>query len=163
MSDRVALYVGSFDPVTLGHLDIVQRACQLFDRVIVAVAHNAEKNALFSPSQRVALLQLALADYDSVHVTSFEGLTVDFANQHQINVLIRGLRSGADFEQEKPLAQMNHAVSFSAIETVFLATTPMHAAVSSSLVRELIRHRAFDRLAPFLPASVIEFITASDS
>lgn len=151
-----ALYAGSFDPITLGHIDIIRRAMYLFDEVVVAVAQNTQKSCMFSIDQRVAMVQAACQG-TQVIVETYGGLTVDYARESGITTLVRGLRSAADFEAEKPLAQMNAQIA-DGIETVFLASQPQHAAISSSLVRELITMRAYDRLDAFLPVSVIELI-----
>lgn len=155
---RRALYAGSFDPITLGHIDIIRRAVFLFDEVIVAVAHNTQKNTLFSVEQRLAMVQSACCGAGVV-VETYDGLTADYAQQAGVTTLIRGLRSAADFDAERPLAQMNAEIA-DGLETAFLAARPVHAATSSTLVRELILMKAYDRLEAFLPISVIEMIEA---
>jgi pantetheine-phosphate adenylyltransferase len=157
MSLTRGLYAGSFDPITLGHMDIIQRAADFFDELIVGVACNTQKDALFSVEQRVAMIQAACHDLSNVSVKVLDGLTVDFALQHQVTALVRGLRSAADFEAEYPMAQMNQTLS-DGLETVFLATQPRYAGISSSLVKELIRMQANDRLCYFLSPSVVEYI-----
>lgn len=155
---RRALYAGSFDPITLGHVDIIRRALCLFDEVVVAVAHNTQKLSMFSIEKRIAMVQAACRG-TTVVVETYDGLTVDYAQASNVTVLVRGLRSAADFEAEKPLAQMNARIA-GGIETVFLASQPQHAAISSSLVRELIMLKAYDRLDAFLPVFVIEMLQA---
>ena len=148
---RVALFPASFDPVTNGHLDIVSRALRLFDRLVVAVAVNVEKNEAFSLAERLECLEQVLSDEARVSITSFEGLTVDFAREIGAQVIIRGVRAMSDFEYEFEMALMNKHL-YSEIETVFLMASPEYLYVSSSRLKELVRFgRAVDE---FVPASV---------
>jgi pantetheine-phosphate adenylyltransferase len=131
-----AVYPGSFDPITNGHLDIIQRALKVFDEVTVLVAHNARKTGLFTTEERVQLIRESLAPDDNVLVESFEGLLVDYAAQRQINVVLRGLRAVADFEYEGQMANMNRHL-YPQLETFFMMTSADNFYVSSSLVREV--------------------------
>ncbi len=132
-----AMYPGTFDPITLGHEDLVRRAVRLFDRVVVAIAANPESKApMFSVEERVALASAALADIDNVEVTGYKGLTVDFAREHGLTVIIRGLRAVSDFEYEFQLANMNRHLT-DEVETAFLTPTEKYMFISSSLVREV--------------------------
>ncbi len=132
-----AMYPGTFDPITLGHEDLVRRAVRLFDRVVVAIAANPESKApMFSVEERVALASAALADIDNVEVTGYKGLTVDFACEHGLTVIIRGLRAVSDFEYEFQLANMNRHLT-DEVETAFLTPTEKYMFISSSLVREV--------------------------
>ncbi len=132
-----AMYPGTFDPITLGHEDLVRRAAALFDRVVVAIADNpGSKAPLFTTEERVAMAANALADIDNVEVTGYAGLTVDFALEHDLRVIIRGLRAVSDFEYEFQLATMNRNLT-ERVETVFLTPTEHFTFVSSSLVREI--------------------------
>ena len=132
-----AMYPGTFDPITLGHEDLVRRAAMLFDRVVVAIADNpGSKAPLFSTEERVEMAASALADLDNVEVTGYAGLTVDFALQHNLRVIIRGLRAVSDFEYEFQLANMNRALTED-VETVFLTPTDRYTYISSTLVREV--------------------------
>jgi len=131
-----AIYPGTFDPITLGHTDIVSRASSLFDRLIVAVAGSTAKNTVFSADERVALAAEILCDFANVEVKRFDGLMVDFARQEQASVVLRGLRAVTDFEYEFQLAGMNRKL-MPECDTVFLPTTERYTYISSSLVREI--------------------------
>jgi pantetheine-phosphate adenylyltransferase len=126
---------GSFDPVTLGHLDVIGRAAALVDDVVVAVGSNMSKRAWFTPDERVAMLRDACADWPNVTVALFDGLLVDFCLAEGVGAIAKGLRSAADFDYELPMAQMNARLS--GVDTVFLPTSPQWSFVSSSLVREV--------------------------
>ncbi len=132
-----AMYPGTFDPITLGHEDLVRRAARLYDRVVVAIAANPGLKApMFTVGERVELAKAALSDIENVEVTGYEGLTVDFANEHDLIVIIRGLRAVSDFEYEFQLANMNRHLT-EEVETVFLTPTEKYTFISSSLVREV--------------------------
>ncbi|MEM7430618.1 MAG: pantetheine-phosphate adenylyltransferase [Pseudomonadota bacterium] len=132
-----AMYPGTFDPVTLGHEDLVRRASTLFDRVVVAIAENTGSKApMFSVDERVAMAKNALAEFGNVDVMSYAGLTVDFAQEHGLRVIVRGLRAVSDFEYEFQLANMNRHLT-DEVETAFLTPTEKYAYISSSLVKEV--------------------------
>ena len=131
-----AMYPGTFDPITLGHEDLVRRAICLFDRVVVAVATNPSKETMFSLEERIALAQTVLEDFDNVEVMGYTGLTVNFAQDHNLQVIIRGLRAISDFEYEFQLANMNRHLTAD-VETVFLTPNETYTYISSSLVREI--------------------------
>ena len=133
---KIAVYPGTFDPITNGHSDIVERAARLFDRVIVAIAANADKTPVFPLEERVALAKTALSHVRVVEVCSFDCLLVDFMRQHSAQVILRGLRAVSDFEYEFQLASMNRQLAPD-IETMFLTPAEQYAFVSSSLVREI--------------------------
>jgi pantetheine-phosphate adenylyltransferase len=130
------MYPGTFDPITLGHEDLVRRATRLFDRVVVAIAANPGKEPMFSLNERVALARSVLREFDSVEVTGYAGLTVDFAKEHGLRVIVRGLRAISDFEYEFQLANMNRHLT-DEVETAFLTPTETYTYISSSLVREI--------------------------
>jgi pantetheine-phosphate adenylyltransferase len=132
---RRAVCPGSFDPVTRGHLDIIGRAAQLFDEVVVAVGRNPGKNALFQPDERVSMLVEACSAWPGVSVTLFDGLLVDFCRAVGVPVIVKGARSEADFGYELPMAHMNRALT--GVDTVLLPSAPEWSFVSSSLVREV--------------------------
>ena len=134
--ERVCIYPGSFDPVTVGHMDIIRRARRLFDRVVVAVLHNPAKTGCFPVAERLDMLQCACRDMDGVSVAAFDGLLVDFAHQEGACAVVRGIRAIGDYEAEKTMADIN-ARLMPEMETVFLTTRPELACVSSSAVREL--------------------------
>ncbi len=132
-----AMYPGSLDPITLGHEDLVKRSSSLFDRVVVAIAANTgSKSPMFSVDERVDMARAALSDIGNVEVTSYDGLTVDFAREHGLRVIIRGLRAVSDFEYEFQLANMNRHLT-DEVETAFLTPTEKYTFISSSLVREV--------------------------
>jgi pantetheine-phosphate adenylyltransferase len=134
---RRAVCPGSFDPVTNGHLDVISRAAQLFDEVVVAVFPNASKNPLFSTEERLELLSEATKKLDNVSVAQFEGLTVDFARAHGISAIVKGLRAVSDFDYEMQMAQMNY--NQAGVETLFMTTNPLYAFLSSSLVKDFAK------------------------
>jgi pantetheine-phosphate adenylyltransferase len=131
-----AMYPGTFDPITLGHEDLVRRACRLFDKVVIAIAANPNKEPMFSVEERVDLAEVALADFQNVEVMGYEGLTVEFALAHDLQVIVRGLRAISDFEYEFQLANMNRHLT-EEVETAFLTPTEKYTYISSSLVREI--------------------------
>ncbi len=131
-----AMYPGTFDPITLGHEDLVRRATRLFDRVVVAIAANPSKEPMFSLDERVSLAQEVLGGLDSVEVMGYSGLTVDFAEEHGLQAIVRGLRAISDFEYEFQLANMNRHLT-DEVESVFLTPTETYTYISSSLVREI--------------------------
>ena len=131
-----AMYPGTFDPITLGHEDLVRRAACLFDKVVVAIAANPSKAPMFSLEERVELAEAALSDVENVEVSGYEGLTVDFARENGLRVILRGLRAVSDFEYEFQLATMNRHLAKD-VETVFLTPKETYNFVSSSLVREI--------------------------
>jgi pantetheine-phosphate adenylyltransferase len=131
-----AMYPGTFDPITLGHEDLVRRACRLFDKVVVAIAANPGKEPMFSLEERVNLAQTALSELDNVEVSGYDGLTVDFAQKNGLGVILRGLRAVSDFEYEFQLANMNRHLAED-VETAFLTPTETYNFISSSLVREI--------------------------
>ncbi len=144
----IAIYPGSFDPITLGHLDIITRSSKLYDRVIVVVSRNPSKDPLFSVEQRIDQIQQATRTLDNVDVDSFDGLTVTYAMARQAKVLLRGLRVLSDFEKELQMAHTNKTLS-SEIETVFLATSTEYGFLSSSLVKEIAKFGGpIDHLVP---------------
>ncbi|MEM7726259.1 MAG: pantetheine-phosphate adenylyltransferase [Cyanobacteria bacterium P01_A01_bin.45] len=134
----IAIYPGSFDPITLGHLDIIKRGSVLFDQIVVAVLRNPNKTPLFSVQQRMEQIRLSVRDLKNVEVDTFDGLTVNYAQNKQAKVLLRGLRAISDFEVELQMAHTNKTLSKD-IETVFLATSNEYSFLSSSVVKEIAR------------------------
>lgn len=152
---RVGIYPGSFDPVTLGHLDIIKRASNLVDKLYVAVIKNKKKKSLFTVEERLDMLERVTKDIHNVEVESFDGLTVEYAKQKDANVIFRGLRAVTDFEYELQIAQTNHQLNPN-IDTVFLITNVEYAYLSSSIVREIASYNGeIDR---FVPELVLEDI-----
>ena len=146
---------GSFDPVTNGHLDIVQRAASLFDEVVVAVGVNASKRRLFTPEERIEMLTTACADIPNVRVAGFAGLLTDFCSDNDIVAIVKGLRAVSDFDYELQMAQMNS--SLAPIETVFVPTSPEYSFLASSLVKEVATFGG--DVAGLVPAFVHERLT----
>ena len=151
MQKRKAIYPGSFDPITNGHLDVLQRAVGLFDELVVAVARDNNKSSLFTVEERVALIQEATAGMERIRVVPFDGLLVDFAAQEQAVALVRGLRAVSDFEFEFQLALMNRKLS-PTLETVFLMPREELTYISSRLVKEI--GRLGGNINLFVPANV---------
>jgi pantetheine-phosphate adenylyltransferase len=148
MTSQVALYAGSFDPPTNGHLDLVERASQLFPRVIVAIGKNSARQPLFGVDERLELLRTVCASFSNVTVDQFDGLLVNYARQMGARVIVRGLRAQTDFEYELQIAHANADLA-PELDTVFLPTRTRHGFVSASLVREIARHRGdVSRYAP---------------
>ena len=152
MVDKVALFPGSFDPITKGHEDIIKRALPLFDRIIVAIGVNATKKYMFSLEERAGWIKKTFEKESKIEVQTYEGLTVDYCKKVQARFILRGLRNPADFEFEKAIAQMNRDMT-PEIETVFLLTRAQFAAISSSIVRDIIRNKG--SVDPFVPEGVL--------
>jgi pantetheine-phosphate adenylyltransferase len=144
---RRFVFPGSFDPITIGHQEIIERAISLCDELIIAVGENKEKKNMFSLKQRMDFIKETNKNNPKISVESYEGLTIDFCKKVNADALIRGLRNPADFEFEKSVAQMNRRLS--GFETVFLLTSAGHAFISSSIVREIMLHKGdFSSLVP---------------
>ena len=144
---KKAVFPGSFDPITLGHEDVITRAIPLFDEIIIAIGINSNKKYMFSLEQRIKFIEECFQEYDNVKVVAYKGLTVDFCKTHAIDYIIRGLRNPADFEFEKSIAHTNRDLA--PIETVFLLTAASTSYISSSIVREVIKHQGdYTRLVP---------------
>jgi pantetheine-phosphate adenylyltransferase len=136
MSRKIAVYPGSFDPITFGHLDIINRGLRIFDEVIIAVAANSSKNALFTIPERLDLIRSVLPDDGRAKVDTFDGLLVDYVLSQNASVIIRGLRAVSDFEYEFQIAQMNRSIS-QEVETLFMMTSVPYSYLSSSIVKEV--------------------------
>ncbi|MDG5492715.1 pantetheine-phosphate adenylyltransferase [Psychroserpens sp. SPM9] len=142
-----AVFPGSFDPITLGHYDIIKRSVKLFDEVIVAIGINADKNYMFSLEERQQFIEAAFKDEPKVTVVTYKGLTVDFCIKNNVEFILRGLRNPADFEFEKAIAHTNRDLA--PIETVFLLTAASTSYISSSIVRDVIRNQGdYTKLVP---------------
>lgn len=148
-----ALFPGSFDPITLGHMDIISRGVKLFDEVVVAIGINADKNYMFSLEERQKFIEAAFKDQPKVKVVTYQGMTIDFCKTIDAEFILRGLRNPADFEFEKAIAHTNRKLS--KIETVFLLTAASTSYISSSIVRDVIRNKGdYSVLVP--PSVVIQ-------
>lgn len=144
----LAIYPGSFDPITLGHLDVIERGCRLFDQVVVAVLRNPNKSPLFTVAERMEQIRRSTTHLSNVEVDSFDGLTVTYAMMRRAKVLLRGLRVLSDFEMELQMAHTNKTLS-NEIETIYLATSNEHSFLSSSLVKEIAKFGGpIDHLVP---------------
>lgn len=155
---RIALYAGSFDPITLGHRDIIARGARIFHRLVVGVGVNPDKRALFTVEERIALIESVLNDFDNVTVSSFEGLTVNFANECGAIVMLRGVRTLSDMESEFTMSLANRALAPD-IETMFLMANEKYSHISSTLIKQIARMGAKGdaaSLRKFLPESVVE-------
>lgn len=148
---KTAVFPGSFDPITLGHIDIVKRGLKIFDKVIVGIGNNAEKKYMFSSEKREAWIRSVFKDEPRVSVAVYNGLTVDFCKKNNAEFIIRGLRTSSDFEFEKAIAHMNAAIS-GGIETAFILSELKYAALSSSIVRDILRNGG--DVGQFLPAEI---------
>ena len=148
---KKAVFPGSFDPITLGHCEIIEKACEIFDEVIVSVGNNSEKNYRFSLNQRLKFISDEFINNPKVYVEKYEGLTVDFCKNKNIKHIVRGLRNPADFEFEKKIALFNN--SLENVETIFFLTSPNNAFISSSMVREIMDNGG--NFEKFVPNSVL--------
>lgn len=153
---KIAIYPGSFDPITKGHLDILKNASGIFDKVIIAVARNGEKKGFLSTEERVELIKKSIEGLDNVEVDAFEGLTIEYAKKRGAEILIRGLRAVSDFEYEMQLSQTNSALC-DEIKTVFLTTKPIYNFISSSTIREILQNNG--DISKFVPQAVNEYLT----
>ena len=152
---RIALFPGTFDPITIGHLDIIHRALPLFDKLVIGIGRNANKTAMFSEEQRMKWIKEIFKDNPSVSVSVYEGLTVECCRKVGANFILRGIRYVNDFEYEKAIADMNRSLDKD-IETVFLTCLPQYTSVASTLVRDVIRNGGNAR--QFLPDAVAKDI-----
>ncbi|MBL7999280.1 MAG: pantetheine-phosphate adenylyltransferase [Candidatus Kapabacteria bacterium] len=151
MSDRIAMYPGTFDPITNGHVDVIERAAQMFDHVIVVVSVNSKKTPLFSEDERVNMAVASLAHLANVSVEASHTLTVEFAREHKCSAIIRGVRAVSDFEYEYQIALMNRKLE-PAVSTLFLLPHEKYSFLNSTIVRELARYG--ESMSDFVPAAV---------
>lgn len=147
---KIAVFPGSFDPITKGHVDLIERACGLFDEVIVALGYNMQKSGMFSLEQRLEWMRIALQAYPQVTLQSYQGLTMDFCQSVQADFIVRGLRNSIDLEFEKPIAQAN--ATLGGIESYFLVCKPEFSGISSSIIRDVFKNGGDP--SPFLPEGV---------
>jgi pantetheine-phosphate adenylyltransferase len=146
---KTAVYPGSFDPVTFGHLDIIRRASAMFDELIVAVMTNSAKTPLFTLDERVKMLRESVKDLPNVRIESFGGLLIDYCKTNNIHIVIRGLRAITDFEYELQIAQTNKELSHNQVDTVFLTTSLRYSYLSSSVVKEIASYNG--DISPCVP------------
>lgn len=149
-----ALITGSFDPPTLGHIDVIRRTAAIFDEVTVCVCHNSSKNGTYTPALRMEMLRRSLTDLANVRVDQWDGLVADYAAANSVDVIVKGIRCAADYEYEEMIAQVN--LLNAPIETMFISAAPEYRFISSTVAREMIRYnRALDKI---LPPAVIELL-----
>ena len=154
---RRGVYPGSFDPLTLGHLDVIRRSAKLVDELVVAVLYNSSKNSLFSSDERVSMIKEVTADIPNVRVETFDGLLVDYMTAVDANIIVRGLRAVTDFEYELQMAQTNH-IANSDVETIFLITGLEYSYLSSTIVKEFASYGG--DISKFVPLELIDRIYA---
>ncbi|MBP2001171.1 pantetheine-phosphate adenylyltransferase [Paenibacillus shirakamiensis] len=152
---RIAVYPGSFDPVTKGHMDIIQRAAKQFDRLVVAISNNTSKNPLFTVEERKTLLEQTTRHLPNVEIDTFQDLLVNYTIQKQAHVVVRGIRSVTDFEYEMQMASTNHKLN-SEVETIFMMTNPKYSYLSSSVVKEIAHYQG--EVADLVPDEVNEML-----
>ncbi len=152
---KIAVYPGSFDPITLGHLDVLKDGAHMFDKVIITVSNNISKHALLSVEERKELIRQSVAEIPNVEVDSFDGLTVKYAKKVGATILLRGLRAVSDFEYEMQLSQTNRSLSED-IKTVFLITRPEYNFISSSSVKEILKNDG--DISKFVPKPVSDYL-----
>lgn len=150
-----AVYPGSFDPLTLGHLDIIRRSAEIVDELVVSVLHNSAKNSLFSTDERVSMIEEVTKDIPNVKVTTFDGLLVDYVREIDASLIVRGLRAVTDFEYELQLAQTNHILN-PQVETIFLTTNIQYSYLSSTIVKEIASYGG--DISKFVPPKFIDRI-----
>lgn len=156
MKRHIAVYPGSFDPITYGHLDIIDRGLEVFDEVIVAIARNSGKQSLFTIDERIAMIRRVVGENRRVRVDTFDGLLVDYVVKNNARVILRGLRAVSDFEYEFQIAQMNHTVN-KEVETLFMMTSVPYGYLSSSIVKEVASlHGPIDSFVPPLIREALE-------
>ena len=149
--ERICLFPGTFDPYTLGHIDIIERAVNLFDKLVIGIGTNSSKQPMFSVEQRTGWIQEIFKNDPRIHVTGYEGLTVDYCHKIGANYILRGIRYISDFEYEKAIADMNRMLATD-IETIFLTCSPLYSTISSTLVRDVIRNGG--NASMFMPKEV---------
>jgi pantetheine-phosphate adenylyltransferase len=154
----IAVFQGSFDPVTFGHIDVIRRAAQLFNQLVVGIGHNPDKEALFTPRERLELLLPHIADLPNVRAATYDGLTIDFVRECGAHVLVRGIRDMADLNHEVQVANLNRLVG--GVETVFILTSDQHALTSSTYIRQIYEMGGGDisRIRQLVPANVAELL-----
>jgi pantetheine-phosphate adenylyltransferase len=152
---KIALFPGSFDPVTKAHVDIVKRSVGLFDKVYIGIGDNSSKKGLLSMEKREQMLRAVFETEPKIHIIAYEGLTVDFCRSIGAEYMIRGIRTVSDFEYEKAIAQMNHSLAPD-IESIFIVSKPGYSSISSTIVREILRYNG--DVSQFIPKEAIAFL-----
>lgn len=152
---RIAVFPGSFDPITIAHVDILNRALPLFDQVVIGIGLNSQKKSFFPIGKRQEFLETIYEGNENIKVTTYEGLTVKFCTEIGARYIIRGIRSASDFEYEKAIAQMNHAM-YPQIESIFIMSKPGYSAISSTIVKDIIRNGG--DASQFVPLEIVNMI-----
>ena len=152
---KIALFPGSFDPITIAHVDILKRALPLFDRIVVGIGLNSSKQNFLSAEKREEIVKSIFSTYDNVDVQLYEGLTVDFCRKINAKYMVRGIRSASDFEYERAIAQINQTM-MPEVETILLLSKPEYSAISSTIVRDILRNKG--DISPFVAKEVIDFL-----
>jgi pantetheine-phosphate adenylyltransferase len=148
---KIAVFPGSFDPITIGHVDIVKRSIPLFDKIIIAIGVNTQKKYLFPLEQRMAWIEKVFKDYKNVEVAHYQGLTINYCKERGAGYILRGIRSAADFEYEKTIAHLNHSMNTN-LETILMLSPPEYSSISSTIVREIILGKG--DVSMFVPAEI---------
>jgi len=152
---KIALFPGSFDPITIAHVNILKRALPLFDRIVVGIGLNSSKQNFLSAEKREEIVKTIFAPYANVDVQLYEGLTVDFCRKVNARYMVRGIRSAADFEYERAIAQINQTM-MPEVETILLLSKPEYSAISSTIVRDILRNHG--DISPFVPKEALDFL-----
>jgi pantetheine-phosphate adenylyltransferase len=152
---KIALFPGSFDPVTKAHVDIIKRSVDLFDKFYIGIGDNSSKKGLLSVEKREQMMRAVFENDPRIHVIAYEGLTVEFCRSIGAGYMIRGIRTVSDFEYEKAIAQMNHALA-PEIESIFIVSKPGYSSISSTIVREILRHNG--DVSQFIPKEALPFL-----
>ena len=152
---KIALFPGSFDPITKAHVDIVKRSLGLFDKVYIGIGVNSSKSGLLSIEKREQMLRAVFETESKIHIIAYEGLTVNFCKSIGADYMIRGIRTVSDFEYEKAIAQMNHSLA-PEIESIFIVSKPGYSSISSTIVREIIRHNG--DVSQFIPKEALPYL-----
>ena len=153
---KIAVFPGSFDPITIGHVDIVKRSIPLFDKIIVAIGVNTQKKYLFSLEQRTEWIKDVFKEYPTIEVSSYNGLTINYCKELGAQYLLRGIRSASDFEYEKTIAHLNHTME-SQIETILMLSPPEYSSISSTIVREIILGKG--DVSKFVPKEIVKYLS----
>jgi pantetheine-phosphate adenylyltransferase len=152
---KIALFPGSFDPITIAHVNILQRATPLFDKIVVGIGLNSSKQNFLSAEQRLQILQTVFKGYQNIEIQTYEGLTVDFCRKIDAKYMVRGIRSASDFEYERAIAQINQTM-MPEVETILLLSKPEYSAISSTIVRDILRNHG--DVSPFVPQEALNFL-----
>ena len=152
---KIALFPGSFDPITIAHVDILRRGMPLFDKIVVGIGLNSAKQNFLTADKREQILNIVLEGFENVEIQTYEGLTVDFCRKINASYMLRGIRSASDFEYERAIAQINQTM-MPDVETVLLLSKPEYSAISSTIVRDILRNHG--NVAPFVPEKALELL-----